>query len=157
MTLELSITGIDELNKKLKGLSNEVRKKTGRFALRKGAKILAEKLKNNARQIDDPKSAADIAENVAIRFSPKYYRQTGDLMFRVGILGGAGGRKKSEAFESLPGKDTRHWRHIEFGTSKTPAQPFARKSLSENIGAITSEVVTQFEKSVDRAIKRGLK
>ena len=36
-----------------------------------------------------------------------------------------------------------------------PAQPFARRALSENIQAATDEFINQYNKALDRAIKRG--
>jgi len=155
--LKFSLIGVEQLNAKLDSVSKDIKLKGGRFALRKAANVVATALKQNARALDNPETAESIEKNVAVRWSLKRFKRSGDLMFRVGIMGGAGGNKKSSDLEGLPGKDTRHWRHLEFGSSKNRAQPFARKSLVDNVGAATSEFVGQYNKAIDRAIKRAKK
>lgn len=156
-TIEIEIKGLEQLRAKLKSVSDDVQFKGGRFALRKAANLIANKVKESAKTIDDPKSAADISKNVAVRWSGRYFKRTGDLKFRVGILGGAGGSAKASSFEKFPGKDTRHWRFIEFGTKKMRAQPFMLPSLRNNISPATNEFVVQYGKAIDRAIKRAKK
>jgi HK97 gp10 family phage protein len=153
--VEFSIRGLDPLLDKLKRVQQEVVLKGGRLAVRRAAQIVRDAARANARAMDDPATAANIAANIVERFSPKRFRANGDIMFRVGVLGGAGGNVESKGLDSLPGKDTRHWRYVEFGTEKTPARPFMRPALESNIGAATNEIVDQLEKAIDRAIKRG--
>jgi HK97 gp10 family phage protein len=154
-TVSFSLIGIDELLAKLETVSYDVKRKGGRFALRKAAGVVEKALKQNAKQIDDPQSAADISKNVAVRFSKRTFDATGDLKFRVGIMGGAGGRDKTANRAGLPGGDTRHFRHVEFGTEKMAAKPFMRRALEDNIGPATNEFINQYEKSIDRAIRRA--
>lgn len=155
--IQYSITGADELNAKIKSVTNDLRFKGGRFALRKAANKLREKVEENAKKIDDPETAEEIAKNIAIRWSPKFFKATGDMKFRVGVLGGAGGNLKSNQLDHLPGKDTRHWRHLEFGSEHNRAQPFMRKSLPESINQITNEFVNHYGRSIDRALRRAKK
>lgn len=150
-----NVEGLEPLLARMENLSFDLRKKGGRFAMRKAANLIRDKARENAKQLDDPKSAADISANVAVRFSPKDFKRNGNLVFRVGVLGGAGGRKSAEQLSGLPGQDTRHWRQQEFGNSRHPAQPFMRRALSENIQAATDEFINQYNKALDRAIKRG--
>ena len=150
-----NVEGLESLLARMENLSFDLRKKGGRFAMRKAANLIRDKARENAKQLDDPKSAADISANIAVRFSPKDFKRNGNLVFRVGVLGGAGGRKSAEQLSGLPGQDTRHWRQQEFGNSRHPAQPFMRRALSENIQAATDEFINQYNKALDRAIKRG--
>lgn len=150
-----NVEGLEPLLARMENLSFDLRKKGGRFAMRKAANLIRDKARENAKQLDDSKSAADISANIAVRFSPKDFKRNGNLVFRVGVLGGAGGRKSAEQLSGLPGQDTRHWRQQEFGNSRHPAQPFMRRALSENIQAATDEFINQYNKSLDRAIKRG--
>ncbi len=150
-----NVEGLEPLLARMENLSFDLRKKGGRFAMRKAANLIRDKARENAKQLDDPTSAADISANVAVRFSPKDFKRNGNLVFRVGVLGGAGGRKSAEQLSGLPGQDTRHWRQQEFGNSRHPAQPFMRRALSENIQAASDEFINQYNKSLDRAIKRG--
>lgn len=152
-----NIDGLESLLGKLEEVTVDVKKRGGRSALRKAAQLLRDKVKENAARIDNPATAADISKNAAERWNGKLFKQTGDLGFRVGILGGAGGNKTSAQLSGLPGGDTRHWRYLEFGTEDTAAQPFMRPALTENSSQITSVFVTEYEKALDRAIKRAKK
>jgi HK97 gp10 family phage protein len=179
--IESEIEGVEALNAKLNAVSREIQYKGGRLGLRKAAKLVAADVKSNALRLDDPKTAEQIAKNVAVRWSSRRYKRTGDLMFRVGILGGAapvGGReakrsrrrRRAAGVESLaelgelvgkgkdnPGGDTWYWRLLEFGTRKMDAQPFMRKALKNNINAATNEFVRHAKKAVDRAVKKAVK
>ena len=168
-----SIEGVDALNKSMESVNHEVRFKGGRFALRKAANLIAKAVENNALRIDDPKTAEQISKNVAVRWSSKKFKRTGDLMFRVGMLGGArfsGTRKRKRGKFTLddlgeitgkgkgnPGGDTWYWRFLEFGTRNRQAQPFMRPALEKNSQAAISEFVKQAKKSIERAVKKGKK
>ena len=179
-SVEFKLEGFDQLKAKLNSLEQDVKKKGGRFALRKAANIVADSVKQNARGIDDPGTEEKIADNVAIRWSGRRFKRTGDLMFRVGILGGARAtgkaKRKTERRRARlgqtsladlgeiegrgkdnPGGDTFYWRFVEFGTEKTPARPFLRPALERNVTKATNEFVKQYGKSIDRAIKRAAK
>lgn len=152
------ISGALELNGRMKKLAKEVRFKLGRSALRKAAKVVADAMVANAKRIDDPATADDISKNVAIRWDNKAYKKTKMLYFRVGILGGASPRgMKKKSTKPFPGGDTTHWRMLEFGTQHTRAQPFARKSLADNIGRATTEFTKSFNKAITRYVKRQQK
>ena len=155
--VSFKLEGMDEILGKLKELSHDVKYRGGRFALRKAANLIAMKAKENAKTIDDPASAADIGKNIAVRWSGRTFKTTGDLKFRVGVMGGAGGSAPSNAMAGLPGGDTRHWRHVEFGTEHARAQPFMRRALSENVSAAVAEFSKEFPKAIDRALKRAQK
>lgn len=154
-TIEFSLIGLGSLLGKLDSVKQDVKLKGGRFALRKAAQLIAEKAKAGAGRIDDPETAEKIAANIAVRWNGRLFRRTGDLGFRVGVLGGAGGNAKSESFSGLPGGDTRHWRLIEFGTKYVPANPFMRSALADNIAAATSTFISEYEKAIDRAVRRA--
>lgn len=155
--VQFKIHGVNELADRLEGIGSDMKRKSGRFALRKAANVVRDKAKANAKRLDDPVSAADISENIAVRWSGKHFRQTGELKFKVGVMGGAGGSAKSARYASLPGGDTRHWRHLEFGTENMAAKPFMRTALSASIQAASDEFVRQYHKSLDRALKRAAK
>lgn len=155
--VRFEVHGLVALGDRLETIGSDMKRKSGRFALRKAANVVRDKAAANAKRLDDPKTDADISENIAVRWSGRHFKQTGDLKFKVGIMGGAGGRAKSDALSGLPGGDTRHWRHLEFGTENMAAQPFMRKALPESIEAATAEFVRQYHKSLDRALKRAAK
>lgn len=152
----VTMTGIDELSKKLDGLKYDAQKKGGRFALRKAAQVVRDQAKSNVQSIDDPKSRDDITKNLTERWGSKFNRTTGDLMFRVGVLGGAGGNMSQKDQENgLPGGDTRHWRFVEFGTEKMPARPFMRPALEQSAQKATDVFINQYGKAIDRALKKA--
>lgn len=152
--LQFSITGLEPLLAKLEGVSYDMKRKGGRFALRKAAQIVENALKQNAERVDDPETGRSIPANVALRWSGRLFKRTGNLGFRVGIRHGAvlknGGSTKANA-------PTPHWRLLEFGTEKMAAKPFARAALESNIGAATNEFISQYQKALDRAIKKAAK
>lgn len=160
------LEGIEALTEKLKTLSEDIKYKGGRTALRKAAQLVAKAAAANAMKIDDPDSAENISRNIVdgnkypgVRWSSRRFKSTGDLMFRVGVSGGAGGSRSSEQVASAnPGGDTRHWRLVEFGSEhNTPARPFMRPALSENIQPATSEFIKEYDKAIDRALRRAKK
>ena len=155
--VEFSILGLDSLLGKLESLSFDVRRRGGRSALRKAAQVVVNKAIQGAERIDDPVTREHIADNIALRWSSRRFKATGDLMFRVGVQGGAGGKGASNSYQDLPGGDTRHWRHVEFGTEDTAAMPFMRNALSDSISEVTNTFLTEYEKAIDRAIRRAAK
>lgn len=179
-SFQFQLQGIDPLLEKFKILKDDIKLKGGRFALRKAANLVADQLRANAKSIDDPSTAEQIAKNVTVRFGSKRFKSTGDLMFRVGILGGARSqtrealrarkRRSIAGIASLselgeiagagsgnPGGDTFYWRFVEFGTEKTAARPFVRPALENSIDKATNEFISQYDKALARAIKRAKK
>lgn len=150
---DFELQGVDALVAKLDSVSKEIRFKGGRFGLRKAANLVAAAAKEGAAQFDDAETGRSIAENVAVRFSNRTFKRTGDLLFRVGVLGGASIKGSNE--DGGLKSPTPHWRLLEFGTEKMRAQPFMRPALSENISACIETFAAETNKSIDRAIKRA--
>ncbi|UQB79115.1 HK97 gp10 family phage protein [Pseudomonas shirazica] len=152
--VEFSITGLDGLLGKLDSLSYDVRRKGGRAALRKAAQVVMQKAKEGAERIDDKETGRSIADNIALRWNGKLFKQAGDLGFRVGVLHGA---VLKDGGDLSPNSPTPHWRLIEFGTEKMAAAPFMRPALANSISEVTNTFVTEYEKAIDRAIRRAAK
>jgi HK97 gp10 family phage protein len=150
-TKEFGLQGIDGLLGKLASISYDVKYRGGRFALRKAANIVASAAKKGAERVDDPNTGRRIADNIAVRFSSKTFKRSGNLMFRVGVKHGAVMRNDKNISANAP---TPHWRLLEFGTEKMPAEPFMRPALESNVSSATNEFVVQYRKSIDRAIKK---
>ncbi|MNO31433.1 hypothetical protein D3C76_214070 [compost metagenome] len=155
--IEFSITGLDSLLGKLEELSYDVKRRGGRSSLRKAAQIVVNHAKQNASALDDPGTGRSIADNVAMRWNGRLNKRTGDLGFRVGVLQGAVLPKKGEAAETTANAPTPHWRLLEFGTEKMRAQPFLRSALADHISEVTGVFISEYEKSIDRALKRAKK
>lgn len=158
--LTFKLKGIDAVKRKLQSLDNDARYRGGRLALRKAANLVRDTVKSNALRIDDPSTPKSIAKNAAVRWSGKTFRTTGNLHFRVGILGGARQNAKRQTINTdgssaNPGGDTYYWRFLEFGTEKMRAQPFFSNALSDKAGEATTVFVKEFDKAVGRALKRA--
>lgn len=158
-SVEFSLTGLDSLLGKLESVKYETKRKGGRAALRKAAQMVRAAAEANAKRIDDPKTAAEISKNIALRWNGRLFKRTGDLGFRVGVLGGARipKSKPKGGDPGGPGGDTRYWAFVEFGTEDTMAQPFMRPALEQSVDQVTNTFVTEYEKALDRAIKRAAK
>lgn len=150
--VDFKIEGLDSLLGKLESITYDVKRRGGRSALRKAAMVIVNKAKDGARRIDDPGTGRSIVDNIALRWNGRLFRRTGDLGFRVGVLKGA---VLKDGGDTRPNSPTPHWRLLEFGTEKMRAQPFMRRALAENISEITNTFVTEYEKAIDRAIKRA--
>lgn len=157
--IQFSLTGLDSLLGKLESVKYETKRKGGRAALRKAAQVVRSAAEANAKRIDDPKTAAEISKNIAMRWNGRLFKRTGDLGFRVGVLGGARIPKSKPKGDDPggPGGDTRYWAFVEFGTEDAKAQPFMRPALEQSVDQVTSTFIGEFEKAIDRAIKRAAK
>ena len=175
---EFKLEGVDELIAKLKAVSRETANKGGKAALRKAAKVILDAAKSGAQRLDDPATSEVIAKNLVIRWAGKEYKRTGNLSFRVGVLGGArstgrsalrsAARRRRQGIPSLeslgeiagagkanPGGSTWYWRFLEFGTQKMAARPFMRPALSNNVIKASDAFIREYGKRLTRAIKRG--
>lgn len=149
--IQFSLVGVEGVLAKLATVNGEIRRKSGRTALRRAAGLVAGYAKEGALRLDDPETGRSIAENIVLRWNGRLFRRTGDLGFRIGVLHGAVLRKGSSTSANGP---TPHWRLLEFGTEHIAAAPFMRPALANHIAEVTNEFSTQLEKAIDRAIRR---
>lgn len=167
--VEFKLEGLEPILKKMRALPVDVRMKGARFAGRKAANVIRETAVENAQRLNDPATKQEIAKNVALRFANREFRRTGDVMFRVGILGGArqyantkenvrkgraGGTYKTDGSSANPGGDTFYWRFLEFGTKKMPAKPFMRPAMEQSRQAAVTEFTSQLSRWLDRYIRK---
>lgn len=175
--IQFSILDPDHAIDKIIGLPNAMRKKGARFGMRKAANLVRDKAKDNARRLDDPDTAEEISKNIQVRFSSRRFKRSGDVMFRVGVLGGARATGKAKAKtdrrrkrlgqtsladlgeiagagKNNPGGDTFYWRFVEFGTERSRAEPFMRPALANNITQATSEAAKHMSRWLGRNINK---
>lgn len=180
--ISFTLAGVEQLVATINEVSYDTKRKGGRAALRRAAVVVRDAAAANARQLDDPATAEEISKNIVVRWSGRHFKRTGDPAFRVGVLGGARAnitdqaRKKTErrrkrlgqtslddlgeiagAGKGNPGGDTWYWRLLEFGTEKIEAKSPMRKAMEDNIDRATSTFITEYQKALDRAIKRAAK
>lgn len=152
MQVTTSITGTEEIVKRLRLLPERLGRNAIRRSLRKGANVIRDQARTNARQLDDNLSREAIFKNIVTQgMGRKRERQAGGVGMRVGVLGGA---RSTGGDPSAPGGDTYYWRWVHFGTSQIAARPFlsqamasaAEKALSTTIEAMKTETAKELAK-----------
>ena len=151
---EFKIEGLDPVIRKLRALPEKFGKRGMRRALRKGANVVRNAARNNAKQIDDPETRERIWKNIAVQGGgARRERQAGGPMMRVGVRGGARHRD-DKALDSLPGGNTTHWRWVEFGSVNNQARPFMRPALANNVDAATNAIVAAAKVELDKELAK---
>lgn len=155
--IQVDFSGIEAVKQKLKGISAATGQKAGRRALGKAARVIRDEARKNARRVNDPATAEDIAKNIAVRFSSRLFRRTGNLGFRVGVLGGAkqGENAGGILSKNTPGGDTWYWRLVEFGTQDFAAKPFMRPAMTSKMQEATNVFVAEYSKQIDLLLRKG--
>jgi HK97 gp10 family phage protein len=137
---------------RLSTLPDKLQKKGARAATRKAANVIRNAARAKAKQLDDSESPSAIWKNIATQESGKAGRRIGGIVMRVGVRGGAGRGPKIEN-TGLAGGDTRHWRHIEFGTEKVGARPFMRPALENNMAQVADVLAVELSNELDKLTK----
>lgn len=148
MAAEFKITGLEPALRKMRAVTAEVTLKGVRGSASKAMRVVRDAARANARRIDDPQSAADIAKNIAV--STRVYPRLGEVRSRVGVKGGA----RPDSSRNPDPKNTGHWRFIELGTSEQPARPFMRPALENNIDKVVTVFVDDLDKNIDRIVAK---
>lgn len=148
----MAIEGLDEIVRKLRLLPDRIGRNAGRRALRKGANIIRDAARANAKQIDDPETREQIAKNIAVASGgAKREKRVGGVMLRVGVKGGA---RLTKGDNGAPGGNTTYWRMIEFGTSQARAQPFMRPAMNSSASAASSAIISALNTEFDKEISK---
>lgn len=154
MAFEVKIEGLAQIQRKLRLLPDRLGRNAMRRSLRKGANVIKNIAVRNARSIDDPQTAEQIAKNIAVASGGKKREQrAGGPMMRVGVRGGARPLRKGTS-TGLPGGNTTHWRFVEFGTSEARAQPFLRPAANEGASAAINAIVADMSVQVDKELAK---
>ena len=151
MSVEFNIEGLDEVQEKLKRLSNpRLMKNAARRSMRKAMAIVRDSARNAAKGIDDPETTEKIWKNIAIAAGKT--KDPNSVLMRVGVRGGASFSNPNPPNTS--GGDTRHWRWLEFGSVHNPSAPFMRPALQNNIQAVTNSFAENFNKEIDKELAK---
>lgn len=148
----VKVEGLAEVTRRLELLPDRVGYRALRRALRKGANVIKAAAVTNAKQIDDPETAEKIWKNIAVAGGGrKREKQAGGPMMRVGVRGGA---RLTKGDNGAPGGNTTAWRMVEFGTSRSRAQPFMRPAMNSAangaFNAAATAMVTELDKELSR-------
>lgn len=150
MSKRSKITGLDELKKNLKKVSDDIAYKGGRSALRSAANVIRKEAKLRAERLDDPATPERIADNIVVRWDGKKFKKTGNPAFRVGVMGGA--KNDDEKKKIGKGGDTFYWRFLEFGTAKMAAKPFMRPAMDASQQEAVDKFVGAYKKQLDKVL-----
>jgi len=160
MTVEIKVHGLDEIERKLKSLPEKLGRNAMRRALRKGANVIRDAARMNAKRVDDPYTKYNqIWKNIVVKGGGrKQEKSQGGPSMRVGVLGGARDmRAYGEHFgagRGNPGGDTWYWRLVEFGTSETRAKPFMTPAMIEKAQAAYDAIATDAIKQLDKELSK---
>lgn len=125
-----------------------------RRALRKGANVVRDAARNNAKRIDDPDTREQIYRNIAVSGGGRRReRQAGGPMMRVGVRGGAKPLRR-DTDTGLPGGNTTHWRFVELGTSHSRAQSFMRPAAASSASQVFNVVAASASVELDKEIAK---
>lgn len=144
----MKINGVDDILRGLTKLENAGKLKAARSALLQSANVVKKSAAAKAKAIDDPSTANDISKNVVARFDRQAFRKTGNVKYRVGIVGGAKQNGKGGK-----GGDTFYWRFLEFGTQHIAARPFLRPAIDENKAVAVDKFASVIKKQIDKVSK----
>lgn len=152
------LEGLGDVLKKFDALAKNVQKKHLKKALRAAAKPVHKAAKDNAKKINDPKTASDISKNIIIRAGKTQDKNS--IKVSIGVKGGGqfwrinknvqrkGKERQPNPHYTLVSNDTRHFWLVEFGTAKTKAQPFLRPALEDNVQTATEAFADQIKKDI---------
>lgn len=152
MDISVNVQGLDEIDRKLKLLPQRIGQNAMRRALRKGANVIRDAARANARRIDDPETREAIYKNIAVAGGGRRReREAGGVMMRVGVRGGA---RPTRGDNGAPGGNTTHWRFVEFGTSQAQAQPFMRPAMGSTAIRVFNAVAEAATKELDKELDK---
>lgn len=151
---DVEIGGLAKVLDRMKDVSAQMKGKITRSATRKGANVIRDAVRQGWQRVDRTDTPNSIADNVAVQFAGRTFRRTGDIMFRVGIRGGAKqyantvanrrGRRVGKTFNT--GGSTFYWRFYELGTSRQPARPVMQPALASSADAAFAAMAKEFER-----------
>lgn len=147
--IEYELQGMDAVIVKMRTLANDMRRKVAMGATRRAARVVTNAAKVNAQAVDDPNTGRRIASNIQQRFNGKFYKATGDIMYRVGVASPKGKIPKGNPDEGDKGP-TPHWHLLELGTEKMRARPFMAPALSSNVEAAMSVFSAEMNKGIEK-------
>lgn len=148
--ISAQITGLDQLTERLRELKPALQRRVVRKAAREAMLPVREAAKANAKRIDDPATREKVWRNIALQEATKAGRRIGGVVMRVGVRGGASSNQHSTDASGNPGGDTRHWRYIEFGANGSPAVPFMRPALAQNIELVKTRFADVFRAELEK-------
>lgn len=121
--VEYKLKGADDLSRKFRALSEEMRRKVVLPAAKDAMDIVLKDAKDRADRVDDPSTPNYIPLNLAMVERKALGQELGAVVVSVGVRR----RKRGQG-----GGNTFYWWWVELGTEHSRAQPFMRNALGQN-------------------------
>lgn len=123
-----NIEGLDDVLANIEALGDpKAVKKSVTKAARKAMAIVRKEAVKNAKALDNKDSPIKMWKSITVK--AKKTKNKGEVLMSVGMKGGA---KKNNS-------DVYYWRFLEFGTVNSPAKPFLRPALYNNLDIVNKE------------------
>lgn len=152
MDVQVKVEGLDDIVRKLGLLPDRIGNRALRRALRKGANVIRDQARVNARALDDGQTKEAIYKNIVTQgMGRRREKAAGGVGMRVGVLGGA---KAKGGNAGNPGGDTWYFRLLEFGWSRAAARPFLRPAMAQGADKAFSVTVADMEVQLDRELAK---
>ncbi|MGO2278035.1 HK97-gp10 family putative phage morphogenesis protein [Psychrobacter sp. AOP7-C1-14] len=162
------ITGLDEVQAKLRQLGNQRKAKNAAVrSSRKAMNIVKKAAVVNAKAFDDKDSPEKIWKNIVTKAGKT--KGVDNVVMKVGVKGGAkkygtnadnrranriGRTYQTQGSKANSGGDTWYWRFPEFGTAHQSATPFLRPALNNNMDAVKIEFTRAYKEELDKEIAK---
>ena len=148
------IHGLDDLNRAIKELAADLRRKVVRAALRDAAKPIQRSAVANAPVLKKPhpyRLPGTVRQSIKIKSSKVFNGQNGEIgvFVSVGKRKGLGG--KASARNPF---DPFYWRFLEFVTQGKPRQPFMGPAFNANTGRAIEIFKARLKTRIDKANAR---
>lgn len=152
------IENIGGLINDLSKFTDKMQKKHAGASVKRGANLIKEFAIENAKRIDakspSGQEEAKIYQHIKARHAPKIGKAKKGIAYRVGVVGGAQTPVQGKNGEKVSRNPPTYWRHVEFGTEDTAAQPFMRPALENNVAAVENAVIDTLKKRLAEESKK---
>lgn len=143
MAERFKVGGLRELGFAMQGLSDDMRTKVARQAVAAGAGVVRKAAREKA-----PRDTGNLAASLVMK------RVKDTNLTEEYIVTPRKGRtrdvKLAKRGEGKLGKDAYYARFVEFGTVKSPAQPFMRPALEENVQRATNAIADRLRARIKK-------
>tara|TARA_R110002153_G_scaffold101871_3_gene238195 strand:- start:23 stop:469 length:447 start_codon:yes stop_codon:yes gene_type:complete len=136
--VSIKFSGLNELDKALNRLPQELKTKAYRSVLSTGARVIA---KNARKRV--PEVEGLLKKSIGIKVNVKATTPHAFIGSKSGVTGVVDGRKISA---------THYSKNVEQGTAHTAAQPFIRPAIDES----EVEVMNKMSKGLNRFMERAI-
>lgn len=135
MTVKITLTGADDIARRLKALDQKIRTRALRRSLRAAAKVVADEVKAGA-----PADTGQLRRNITV--TTQYSRRNALISSQVRV------RTKGKRGDQ---RNSFYWRFLEFGTRHIAPVPFVTRAFESEKSRAAQQVIDSVMQELDRA------